>query len=319
MSWGGVNRLFPLKYAPDNNIKTLECIIDTNFQYIKIDAASLAKLKQQNLHGPLSDKVELDKWCIDTTLSIALLYLGHVGRGIARMDDGSEFWYFLLMINGNQIEIELIGQSLSIAGARFSPAFAERYGFTPDQLSYVVNEAIKVWGNGRDEDFREQSRQRKLEQLRQTPIRIMHGKFSDLLRQCIDSVVEVRDMEKKFRSICLRHFKEHNVKVQKYHSFYLHDDEDSLFVFDAILWMYMHIRNATIDGFVGNYELIANVSYRADDDGFFLGGSKNFLSEKYFPQRLQQGALILYEGQLQFSYWYLKKFIHELDNVVEPT
>lgn len=271
---------------------------------------------------PLGEDIKLDKWSIDTNLSIALLYLGCVGPGIARVGDGLSFWYFYLIIKETQIQFEFIRQGLSISASScpikpeeigFSLAFAQKHGFTPEQLDYAIGEAIRVWEIGLHEDYREQSRLRDLERLRLAPIKIMQGKFSDLLRQCIDSVFEVVDIEQKFRKICLRHFNEHNVKVQQYNAFYLHDDEDSFFIFDVILWLYMHVKVATVDEFIADYKLIANESY--SKEYFSLGGSLHFLSEKYLPQRIQQEKLICENGKLYFSYAYLKNLVVTLDNI----
>ena len=123
------------------------------FQYTEIDEATLEVLRKQDLHGPLGDKVPLKKWCIDTQHSIALLDAGWVSSMIARMGDDSSFLYFLLIVNGVQTRIELIRQGLSINAEKrplhqdeiaITTDFAEKCGFTLDQLKRAVCEAIRV-------------------------------------------------------------------------------------------------------------------------------------------------------------------------------
>ena len=46
-------------------------MMNVNFQYTKIDEVSLHKLKKQKLRGPLGEDIKLDKWSIDTNLSIS--------------------------------------------------------------------------------------------------------------------------------------------------------------------------------------------------------------------------------------------------------
>jgi hypothetical protein len=128
------------------------------FQYTEIDESTLEILKKQSLYEPLGNqKVPLKKWCIDTQNSIALLYTGWVSSMIARTDNNSSYWYFLLIANDIQTRIELIRQGLSINAEKrplhqdeieISTDFAEKCGFTIEQLKRAVCEAIRVFEIG---------------------------------------------------------------------------------------------------------------------------------------------------------------------------
>jgi hypothetical protein len=297
------------------------------FQYTEIDEMTLEELRKQDLHEPVgSQRVELKKWCIATHYPIALLYAGWVSSCIARTDDNRSFWYFLLIVNGMQTRIEFTRQGMTINAEKdpiiqneikISVDFAGQCGFKVEQLKRAVCEAIKVFEIGRCLDLEEERKQRGLEQARRTPDKIMHGEFSTILRQCIDSITEVEDMEQLFRSLCLRHFKEFNLAVQHFNGFYLHGDEDSLFIFDVILWMYLHInRDATIEGFMSNYPCISNEknSYLRDDfeKHFCLGGAISFLKEHYFPRRIEEQKIVMQKGNVRFSPRYLEAIVQQL-------
>lgn len=304
-----------------------EQLPNVEFQYTEIDGKALEELRKQDLYEPVGhQKVELKKWCIATHHPIALLYVGWVSNSIARTDDNSSFWYFLLIVNGLQRRIEFVRRGLSIDAEKHpihsneievSPDFADKCGYTVEQLQRAVCDAIKVFEIGRHRDWEEDRKRRDLEQARRTPDRIMHGEFSTILRQCIDSITEIKDMERLFRSLCLRHFKEHNLAVQHFNGFYLHDDEGSLFIFDVILWMYLHInRDATIEGFISDYPCISNEKniYSRDDfeKHFCLGGAISFLKEHYFPRRIGEAKIAMQKGKLRFAPRYLETIVQQL-------
>lgn len=300
---------------------------NVEFQYTEIDEKALEELRKQDLREPLGNqKVELKKWCIAKNHPIALLYAGWVSSSIARTNDNSSFWYFLLIVNGMQTRIEFIRRGSSIDAEKHpihqneikvSPDFAEKCGYTLEQLQRAVCEAIKVFEIGWHCDWKEDRKQRDLEQARRTPGKIMHGEFSTILRQGIDSITEVEDIEQLLRALCLRHFKEHNLAVQHFSGFYLHDDEDSFFIFDVILWMYLHInRDATIKRFMSDYPCIANekYSYVRDDfeKHFCLGGAISFLKDHYFPRRIEEEKIVMQKGKVRFAQRYLETIVQRL-------
>ncbi len=139
---------------------------DLDFRYIEINEKALETLKKLELHEPIgSRKVELKKWCIDTHYSIALLYCGWVSNSIARTDDNSSFWYFLLIVKGMQTRIEFIRKGSSIDAEKhpiqqneikISADFVEKCGFTVEQLKGAVCEAIKVFEIGQYRENTEQ-------------------------------------------------------------------------------------------------------------------------------------------------------------------
>jgi hypothetical protein len=293
-------------------------ILEWDFQYTDIDQETLALLKQQNLREPLGAKVMLTKWCIDARHAVALLDTGWVSCSIARTDDNHSEWTYLLLVDGKQARTGLSRKGSFISAERnpilpeeiaISPAFAEQTGFTVDQLKTAVGIAIGAMETGKNRVYEEEREQEQREQARKTPGMIMEGEFSPLLRACIDSVDDIDNIEPIFRTLCLEHFKQHNVAVQHYSAFYLHDDDSALFIFDVILWMYaFNGREVTIDGFLLDYAAISNEKHHYDGDDFgkhfCLKGAIRFLPEKYFPQRLQEGHLIQEQGKIHFTQAY---------------
>lgn len=301
---------------------SLEC----DFQYTDIDKGTLELLEQQNLREPLGGKVTLTKWCIDARHRIALLYTGWVSCSITRTVDNHSQWTYLLLVDGKQAWIELSREG-SFIGAEHNPirpeeifisdAFAEKTGLTVDQLKTAVGIAIGAMETGQRRVYREEREQEELEEARKTPGMIMEGEFSPLLRECIDSVDDIGNIEHTFRTLCLEHFRQHNVAVQQLSAFYLHDDDSAFFIFDVILWMYAQSgREVTIDGFLLDYLVISNEKYHygRDDFGkhFCLRGAISFLQEKYFPQRLHEGHLVQKQGQVHFTHEYSDTIVQRL-------
>jgi hypothetical protein len=148
----------------------------------------------------------------------------------------------------------------------------------------------------------------------------LYGEFSPILLQCIEGITEIESMGKLFRSLCLRHFKSHNLAIQHFSGFYLHGDEDSLFIFDVILWMYLHFnRDATIEGFISDYPCISNQEYIYMRDGFekhfCLGGAINFLKDNYFSHRIEEGIIVIQQGKVRFTQQYLETIVQQLITV----
>ncbi len=286
-----------------------------NFQYVEIDAESLQILTSMNLEMPLEHKkVELRKWALEQKHQIALLYKGCVSAGIARTDDRTSYWYFLFKVNGNYASIELAreGYSINTDKCPIRPSEIKIYFTNPimcdlsnEELKHAIGEAIRVIENGQQEEYKEKLRQRKLENRKNTPSQIMYGAFSEKLQRCIDCVNEIDNMEQRFRAACLKHFLEYNVAVQDYDKFYIHKDEDSYFIFDVILWMYIKLnKTATVESFIKDYPVIANedYSYRHGwEQKFCIGGAIEFLKDLYLLDRINDGKIILEEKTVRFS------------------
>jgi len=299
-----------------------------NFQYVEIDEESLQILRDKNLYEPIGNKkVELHKWAVDPKRRIALLDIGWVSSCIARTDDRTSYWYFLLMVNGIDSRIQFAREGMSINAEKYpvqpleigiSSGFAIRCGFSDEELKLAVCEAIRVLENGQQQDYKDRRKQEELKRKKLTPVQIMHGELSLKLQQYVNGVHEIDNMEHLFRTICLKHFIEYNVAVQRYSAFYVHGDSDSYFIFDVILWMYLHVeKTATIENFTKEYPLIANEKnqYKSDYEQYFcIGGAIEFLTDHYLPDRIKGGEIILEEDIVRFSEQHAGVIIHRLKN-----
>ncbi len=297
-----------------------------NFQYVEIDAESLQILTEMNLEEPLGHKkVELRKWALEQKHQIAVLYKGWISAGIAHTDDRTSYWYFLLSVNGNNASIELAREGYSINADKRPIQQSEikiysripiRCGLSDEELKHAVFEAIRVIENGQQEEYKEKERQRKLENRKKTPGQIMYGAFSEKLKQCIDCVNEIDNIEQRFRTVCLKHFLEYNVAVQGYDKFYIHKDEDSYFIYDVILWMYLKLNKAgTVESFIKDYPVITNedYSYRHGwEQKFCIGGAIEFLKDHYLLDRFIDKKIILDEETIRFSAKHEEEIIRRL-------
>lgn len=177
----GLNKLYS---DPDTSM---------SFEYVEIDDEAKHILREKNLYEPLGyKKVELDKWALDGKRQIALLYTGWVSSSIARTDDRTSYWYFLLKAKGNEIEIEISREGssinsekypLQVSEIRLSTGFAARCGFSDEELKLAVCEAINVIETGQRAEYEEKRRQESLERRKKTPGQLMEGEFSEKLQQ----------------------------------------------------------------------------------------------------------------------------------------
>lgn len=301
-----------------------------NFKYVEIDDEAMQALREKNLYEPLGyKKVELRKWALDPKRQIALLYTGWVSSSIARTDDRTSYWYFLLKAKGNETDIEFSREGSFInsekypvqpSEIRLPVGFAARCGLSDEELKLAVCEAINVVETGQRAEYEEKRRLEALERRQKTPGQIMEGEFSEKLRQCIACVNEIDNMEHLFRTICLKHFNEYNVGVQSYDSFYIHDDEDSFFIFDVILWMYLHFNKAAaVERFVEDYPLIANEEYmyKSNYERYFcIGGAIRFLKDSYLAERIKANDIIIDKGIIRFSKMHAEEIVQRLQNVL---
>ena len=289
---------------------------DMHFEYVEIDPEIRKKIDAAGAPDPSpQEEGTVSKWCVNADHSLALIYSSWVSSSIARMDDNSSFWYFVLIARGHRTEVEVIGHQLvSHADPARVPdnrinirsGFPEACGIPLDVLQRAVGEAARVFEIGRDLDDREAWHQDDLRDERDTPDKLLYGTLPPLLQQCIDSVQDIDNMEQVFRRLCLAHFREQNVAVQHYHRFFLLGDPDSFAMFDVILWMYLHLHGTTTrEAFIADYPAIANKAniYNTSEfkEHFCIGGDISFLEEHYLPSRLNEGNIIEVDGNIRIA------------------
>ena len=107
------------------------------------------------------------------------------------------------------------------------------------------------------------------------------------------------------------YFVEWNVEQQKYYGFYLHDDEDSFFIFDFLLWAYLHI-SSSMEQLKQDWDNIVNEKYQytsSEEINFCIGGAKKFFFEKYMDKRMEEGLIVLSGDEIRFAEGYQETII----------
>lgn len=280
------------------------------FEYIEIDAESWTVLEEYGIKNENTGKMP-EKWCVNVDRQIAFLQLKYVSAGIVRNDNNECYWEYLFAVHDGYGTISFNHYEGAGVPGRFRFPHVNYKGswdyskLTVPVLLSLLKEVMKVCEMGWLIDFRYQRIMKEAERLKSTPVAIMHGAFPVILQEMFHSITELADVEIRFRRICLRHFAEWNVEQQKYDSFYLHDDEDSFFIFDVLLWAYLHI-SSSMEQLKQDWDNIVNEEnrYTISSNHFCIGGAKEYFFEKYLNKRTEEGKLVLSGDEIRFAEGY---------------
>lgn len=291
------------------------------FEYVEIDSDS------REILGKYMKKVPL-KWCINMKKQIAFLDHHSLTPGTIRLEDGVWFHEFRFVLQDGYGYIRFYGKSDSIddMGPFIRPELrwegpASSCSITLAELLSLLKNAMKVYEDGFHLDCTISRKTDDLESLKRTPRKILHGKFSQELQKLFDSVTEIKNIEIKFRNLCLNHFIHWNVEKQGLSGFYLHDDIESLFIYDVVLWSYLHI-SSSLEQLKQNWKNIINEKNRyknkfSDEylEHFCFGGAERFFFEIYFSKRIEEGNLTIIDDKIQMSKEHEKMIIEQLSNL----
>lgn len=282
------------------------------FEYIEIDADSRIVLDEHGIKNQNTGKLP-EKWCVNVDRQIAFLQL----RYIPPMDQDECYQEYLVAVHDGYGTISFCHQEY--VPGRFSfPRVNWEEGWDHSKLTIpvlltLVEEAMKVRKMDWLIDFRYQDIMKKAERLKRTQVEILYGAFPAILQKMFHSITELADVELRFRRICMKHFVEWNVERQKYNGFYLHDDEESFFIFDILLWAYLHI-NSSMKQLKQDWDNIVNEEnrYTISSNHFCIDGAKEYFFEKYMDKRMEEGKLVLSGDEIRFTEGYPQTIIERL-------
>lgn len=288
------------------------------FEYVDMDR------RFREIVGRYKDRVP-SKWCISTEGELAFVELEYVASGIVRGNENECYRKYLFLLEDGYGWVSVYHPE-HIWGSFTSPDWfwykkPADCDITLARLLQALEAAMKVYAEGKDLEFKIKRKTERLESLKKTPDKIMHGAFAPLLEKALGSVTEVENLEIEFRNLCLNHFIDWNVKKQEYDGFYLHDDEGSFFLFDVILWAYLHI-DSSMEHLRRDWDALVNEKYMYKGvfceefvQQFCIGGADRFFFEDYFSRRTQEGKLILAGDVLQLSREHTADIVEKLSHL----
>lgn len=287
------------------------------FEYIEIDDESRKVLGEYGIENKNEGNIP-EKWCVNVDRQIAFLELEYVSAGIVRTDDNECYRVYLFAVHDGYGTISFYHQEGDY-GSITSPRVNWKEGgdhskLTVPVLLTLVEEAMKVREMGWLIDYRYQSIMEEAERLKRTQVKILYGVFPPILQEMFNSIAELADVELRFRRACMKHFVEWNVQKKRNHGFYLHDDEDSFFIFDFILWAYLHI-SSSMEQLKQDWDNIVNEKYKytkSEINHFCIGGAKEFFFEKYMNKRTEEGMIVLSGDEIRFAEDYPETIIKRL-------
>lgn len=287
------------------------------FEYIEIDDDSRKVLDEYGIENKNEGNIP-EKWCMNVDRQIAFLELEYVSAGIVRMDNNECYREYLFAVHDGYGIISFYHQE-GVYGSIKSPRVNWKEGWDHSKLTVpvlltLVEEAMKVRKMGWLIDYHYQDIMRSAERLKRTQVKILYGVFPPILQEMFNSITELADVELRFRRTCLKHFAEWNVGQQKYDGFYLHDDEESFFIFDFLLWAYLHI-SSSMEQLKQDWDNIVNEENKytsSEINHFCIGGAKEFFFEKYMDKRTEEGMIVLSGDEIRFAEGYPETIINRL-------
>lgn len=289
------------------------------FEYTDIDTETLELLNKLYFKEEDINKIP-QKWCINFDHKIAFIHLERVASAIVRGNNDECYEKYLFVMNNGYGVIstfypEHCPDKMLSSEIKFEKT-ENKYDISELEIEELLKEAIKVYWEGWKLDYAINKKIYEIKHLKNTQASIMHGRFSNELREIVDSITEIDDMELKFRRICMRHFIGCNVEEQHYDGFYLHNNAKSFFVFDVILWMFLH-KSTLMTRLQSDWEKITycDIYYKLDlQKEFGVGGNKKFFFDDYFNARKSESKIIVENDVISFSVDYKKDIIEKLIN-----
>ncbi|MBE5876947.1 MAG: hypothetical protein E7290_08700 [Lachnospiraceae bacterium] len=301
------------------------------FEYLDIDAETLKEIQELNVDKYDRDKLdewynrEKHKWCVDTKNKLGIIRIQYVSPAIVRCDPGQCCETYLFLYSGGYCikefdYIENHPETIKVEYIKLNEQ-EEKIFHTVENFKSTLIEAMDVLDKGRRLDWKKERELRDKEALEKTPQKIMYGKFSEHLESMVGAVHEIQGMDTIFRKLCLRHFEEYNVAVQGYKRFYLHDDKGAFFIFDTILWMFLHVS----DSYSRLQELwkeIINEKYWYENpygdaftNHFCIDGDKKFFWDKYIDKRIEEQRIVIEDDLISMSENYAMQIVEYLQSI----
>lgn len=285
------------------------------FEYIEIDDESRKVLDEYGIENKNEGKIP-EKWCVNVDRQIAFLELEYVSSIIVRTDDNECYQKYLFAVHDGYGTISFYHKEGNY-GSITSPSVNWKEGWDHSKLTVPVlltllEEAMKACEIDRRIDIHYHKLMSEAECLKRTQVKISHGVFPPILQEMFHSITELEDAELRFRSACLKHFVEWDIRQQRYNGFYLHDDEDSFFIFDFLLWAYLHI-SSSMEQLKHDWDNIVNKGYKYEDfytNNFRINVKKEYFFEKYMGKRLEEGIIVLFGDEIRFAEGYPETIIN---------
>ena len=155
-------------------------------------------------------------------------------------------------------------------------------------------------------------------ELEEALITVQRGCLSPILRRALDAAAhELPDGEALLRALAER-------IVRAKNSFDLHADDDSQLMYDAVFWLYSHLRTASSfkDYFEQAenqkdyehpcHELMLRIQFVDDPYGFCTDGYCEEFVRDWWQARLKVGAIVVVDGGYCFSATYTAKLLKKL-------
>ncbi|MDE6024883.1 MAG: hypothetical protein K2G45_05455 [Lachnospiraceae bacterium] len=282
------------------------------FEYIEIDDESRKVLEEYGIENKNKGKIP-EKWCVNVDRQIAFLELEYVSPIILRTDDSECYQVYLFAVHDGYGTISFYHQKGAQESIK-SPSVYWKEGWDHSKLTVPVllallEEAMNACEMDCSIDIHYQKLIGHAECLKFTQAKILHGVFPTILQEMFHSITEFADAELRFRSACLKHFVEWNIRQQTYNGIYLLDDEDSFFIFDFLLWAYLHI-SSSMEQLKHDWDNIVNKKYIFSEKHFGIRGAKENFFEKYMGKRMEEGIIVLSGDEIRFAEGYPETIIN---------
>ncbi len=281
------------------------------FEYIEIDDESRKVLDEYGIKNINTGNIP-EKWCVNVDRQIAFLEL----RYVPSMDQDECHREYLVAVHDGYGTFSFSHDEY-VPGKFSFPRVNWKEGWDHSKLTVpvlltLVEEVMKVREMDWLIDNRYQSTMRKAERLKRTQVEILYGVFPPILQEMLNSITELADVELRFRRACMKHFVEWNMQKKRNYGFYLHDDEDSFFLFDFLLWAYLHI-SSSMEQLKQDWDNIVNEKYQytsSEINHFCIGGAKEFFFEKYMDKRTEEGRILLFGDEIRFAWGYPESILN---------
>ena len=185
------------------------------FEYTDIDADMLKQLSDLQFSKKKTEQT-FTKWIINLEREIAFIHLEYVTAGIVRGNDNECYEKYAFIVQGgygiiSTYYMEHCPDRILSTEVKFFE-MEEDLDVSSSEISELLREVIRVYQEGRHLEWTIDDKRRSIDRLKNTRALIMHGSLSDKMQNIINSVTEVKDMELRFRRICMIHFIEYNVR-----------------------------------------------------------------------------------------------------------
>lgn len=295
--------------------------VNRDFEYVAIDNDSKETLEKIYAKRERWGKAP-DKWCINAEKTIAFIQLDSVPSAIVRGPKDESYESDLFIWNGGYGIISVYceysdPEHMVHEDIQFHDA-NNKINIPDEELKNLLKSSMRMYESWGIIDYHIKQKMKEIEKLKNMPFRILHGEFSQELKEILDSVNEVEDVEMKFRRMCFEYYANRQYNGPLYwDNIYLDNNKYAFYLFDSIIWLYLHKDNS-LERFksnwpkISNKELVSEIKYSKESwKHFYIAMKENSFLEDYFETRTTEGKIVIKDDSISltddFNEYMLKK------------